>query len=251
MYKPKFTPISHHHADNPVNKNLPDCFTVFAWNLQKTDFSHYIHRSLNDLLKKLDPEIQPHILSFQEAKTFPSQNTFFNLPFIMAPNIQTKLNHFGVLTASSSIITPMRQCLTQSRELGWATHKTALITEHKLNNQQTLTHVNIHAINFVSHTIFNRELNKVWQHLEHLDGPIILSGDFNTWNIKRVQTLIHATQSLNLEKVEYPDQRPIKTMLRQPIDYIFFRGLHLHSSQAIDIANISDHNPILATFSTS
>lgn len=248
MYKPKYTPISPPNGDTFTPKQLPKSFTLLTWNLQKTDFSHYIHRSFNELLKTLDSSIQPDILSFQEAKTFPSQNTFFNMPFIMAPNIQTKKNHFGVLTASNATITPIRQCLTQSKELGWTTHKTALITEHLMNNQQVLTHVNIHAINFVTNSVFYQELNKLWQHLEHIDGPIILSGDFNTWNAKRTNNLNLTTQKLNLKKVEFLDNKPVKTMLRHPIDFIFYRGVELEHSMALNVKNISDHNPILATF---
>jgi len=169
----------------------------------------------------------------------------------MAPNIQTKKNHYGVLTASSTIIKPLQQCLTQSREFGWTTHKTALITQHKLSNQETLTHINIHAINFVAHSVFKRELNKLFHHLEHITGPIIVSGDFNTWNKKRNQSLIQATQIIGLQKVEYPDSKAIKTMFKHPLDHIFFRGLTFQSSQALEINHISDHNPILATFCTN
>ncbi|MDX1352931.1 MAG: EEP domain-containing protein, partial [Thiomicrorhabdus sp.] len=110
MYKPKSTPITHSDTENLPQKQLPECFTVLAWNLQKTDFSHFMHRSIKELFTQLNIDIQPQILSLQEAKTWPTQNSFFNLPFIMAPNIQTKRHYFGVLTASSSIITPMRQC---------------------------------------------------------------------------------------------------------------------------------------------
>jgi len=250
MYHPKYTPIAGHQTQQTSQNQLPDCFTLLAWNLQKTDFAHYIYRNIKDLLIYTELRDEPHILSLQEAKTLPEQTRFFNLGFVLAPNIQTKQNHFGVLTASSSIINPIRQCLTQSRELGWATHKTALITQHPLNNNQILTHVNIHAINFVSHSAFQRELHKILQHLEQITGPIIISGDFNTWNKKRTRTLIAATQKLGLEMVKYPDHSPIKSIFKQPLDHIFFRGLTLQSSQAINVNLISDHNPILATFCT-
>lgn len=249
MYKPSYTPINY-TTNGVLETRLPPCFTVLTWNLQKTDFSHYVQRPIRDLFRGLNHDITPHILSLQEAKTKPEQNTFFNLPYIMAPNIQTQKHHFGVVTASSSIITPTRQFLTQSREFGWTTHKTALITQHLLSNNQTLTHVNIHAINFVTNTTFYRELNKVWQYLEHVSGPIILSGDFNTWNAKRALNLMNAVDKLHLKTVAFPDHKPIKTMLRHPIDFIFYRDLILKESEAIPIKTISDHNPILATFCT-
>ena len=245
MYKPKLSPIQSSHSNQNGQHKLPIHFTLLAWNLQKVDFSHFIHRPIENLL----PIQAPHLLSLQEAAIFLTQNKFFNLPFAMAPNIETAKKYFGVVTASSATIKPLRQCLTQSRELGCMTHKTALITQHTLANNQALIHVNIHAINFVPHKLFLKELRLLWAQLSHHSGPMIISGDFNTWNPTRLKTLIQATQQLGLQQVTFPDSQPIKTLLRQPLDHIFYRDLQLKSSQALSVPNISDHNPILATFS--
>jgi endonuclease/exonuclease/phosphatase (EEP) superfamily protein YafD len=228
MYLPKFTPLAQTHHSLTPGSPLPDCFTLLAWNLQKVDFSHHVHRSIDSLL----PVNQVHLLSLQEAATQPMQNTFFNLPFVMAPNIQTRNKHFGVLTASEFGLTPHHQCLTQSRELGWMTHKTALITEHPLSNGLQLTHVNIHAINFVPHALFKKELLHLWQHLAQRHGPMIISGDFNTWTTNRMNTLRTAAESLGLKQVTYPDSRPI----------------NLLDAHTFDVPEFSDHNPLTATF---
>lgn len=244
MYKPKLTPISHllHFENKDV---LPNYFGLLTWNLHKVDFSHFIHRPIEQLLP-IDP---PHLLSLQEATARESQHKFFNLPFIMAPNIQTKKKHFGVLTASAFEMRAHHQCLTQSRELGWMTHKTALITEHPLQNGETLIHVNIHAINFVSHGAFRKELQLIWHLLSEKKGPMILSGDFNTWNKTRVKTLNTAIKQLNLTEVHYPTHNAIKTLNWQPLDYVFYRGLSVEKSQALDVPEISDHNPLIVHFS--
>lgn len=244
MYKPKFTPIPHSLHNSQNSNALPDCFTLITWNLQKVDFSHYIHRPIEALL----PVPEAHILSFQEAATRPSQFKFFDLPFVLAPNIQTQQKQFGVLTASAHHLKPHHQCLTQSRELGWMTHKTALITEHRLANGDTLTHVNIHAINFVPHQLFRKELQLLWKRLAHLEGPMIISGDFNTWNLTRLKTLDSATKQLGLRLTLFPDSRAIKTLNRQPLDHIYYRGLTLQNSEVLSIPEISDHNPLIATF---
>ena len=85
--------------------------------------------------------------------------------------------------------------------------------------------------------------------IEPISGPMIFSGDFNTWNKTRLRTLQTITQQLDLTMVEYPDIRPIKTLNRQPLDHIFYRGLQLKKSRAISVPHISDHNPIIAEFS--
>jgi len=244
MYKPKLTPLSTH---KPASKTaLPESFTLLVWNLQKHDFSHFLHRPIEELIQTPAADI----LSLQEAAIQFSQTRFFNLPFVMAPNIQTSKGHFGVVTASNYQVKPYRQCLTQSREIGLTTHKTALITHHQLSNGQQLTHVNIHAINFVSNQVFNQELQHLWLHLTHQTGPMIISGDFNTWNKTRLRVLEQATAKLKLKAVEFPDTRPIKTMLKQPLDHIFYRQLSLENAQALSVTHISDHNPLVATFLT-
>ena len=242
MYKPKRSPV----PSNASSQALPTTFNLLCWNLQKVDFSHYQHRDIDQLL-----EIEAvHLLSAQEASIQPDQHSFFNMPFVMAPNIETRQKLHGALTASHYQMSPHHQFLTQSRELGFATYKPAIITRHRLSNQQTLTHVNIHAINFVPHYIFKRELLVIWHRLEELEGPMIISGDFNTWNKTRIQTMLNATEKLGLSMVSYPDCKPIKTLNRQPLDHIFYRGLTLLESQAIAVPHISDHNPILAQFRT-
>ena len=242
MLKPKTSPITHSDS----NHALPECFTLLTWNLQKVDFSHHIHRPIENLL---DIE-NVHLLSLQEAAVKHQQNRFFNLPFFMAPNIETQNTFYGVVTASDYKQSAHHQCLTQSRELGWMTHKTAIITQHLLADGQTLTHVNIHAINFVPNKTFKTELRLLWNNVTHTQGPLIVSGDFNTWNKTRLLTLLNATNQLNLSKVTYPDSRAIKTLNRQPLDYIFYRGLTLRDSKALSVPDISDHNPLLASFCT-
>lgn len=244
MYKPKFSSIPHTDSAKGHNLSLPDCFTLLTWNLHKIDFSHYINRPIEKLIN-----IEaPHLLSLQEAAIQFQQPKFFNLPFVMAPNIQKHNKHFGVLTASEHHCTAQHQCLTRSRELGFATHKTALITEYNLANGQTLTHVNIHAINFMPHIFFKKELSLLWHQLSQHTGPMIISGDFNTWNKTRMKTLLQATSKLQLQLVAFPDHSAIKTMLRQPLDHIFYRGLTLIRSEALSIPQISDHNPLIAKF---
>lgn len=245
MYKPKLTPLSVH---KPLTaKSLPKTFTLLVWNLQKVNFSHFIFRPIEELINISTP----HILSLQEAATHPMQTRFFNFPFVMAPNIQTKQNHYGVITASGHRIQPYQQCLTRTRELGLTTYKTALVTHHPLANGQTLTHVNIHAINFVSTRTFKKELNFLWNLISDQTGPMIISGDFNTWNKTRLKHLYKVTETLNLKAVQFPDNRPIKTLLRQPLDHIFYRQLTFKNALALSVPKISDHNPLIATFCTS
>lgn len=240
MYRPKNSPIS---SDSQLVK-LPKRFSLICWNLHKTDFSNFQPRRIEKLL---DIE-EMHILSLQEARVQPNQNHCFGLPFRMSPNIQTRTNTFGAITASAYQQSTHHQFLTRSRELGFATHKSAITTQFILSNGSILTHVNIHAINFVPHLVFKKELQHLLENIKSIEGPLIFSGDFNTWNKARVKTLTNATNQLGLTKVVFSDSKPIKTLNRQPLDHIFYRGLRLLKSRAINVPMISDHNPIIAEF---
>lgn len=242
MFKPKHSPITLSNS----TEALPATFSLLTWNLQKTKFPHHANRSISDLLGIDDI----HLLSLQEAAVQAQQNKFFGLPFLIAPNIERTNNLYGVVTASAFQQKTHHHCLTSSKELGFTTHKTAIISQHTLANQQTLTHINIHAINFVPHYIFKKELQLLWHKIEQLSGPLIISGDFNTWNKTRLTTLTTATQKLHLKMVDFPDSKPIKTLNRQPLDHIFYRGLTLDNAMALTVPHISDHNPLIATFST-
>ncbi len=241
MYKPKVSPISYPNR----HAHLPNKFSLLCWNLQKVDFSHSQNHNIEQFLN-LD---EIHILSLQEASIYASQHHFFGLPFVMTPNIETSKRVHGVLTASAYSLSPSHQFLSKNRELGFATHKPAVITQHPLSNGQSLTHVNIHAINFVPHFVFRKEMNLIWHKVKDYSGPMIISGDFNTWNRSRLKSLLKATAQLGLTMVEYPYSKPIKTLNRQPLDHIFYRGLNLDRAKAIAVPHISDHNPLFAEFS--
>lgn len=241
MYKPKFSPISSLPAKG---SHLPNPFRLITWNCHKVNFDKHHHQPIEALLSIPSPQI----LSLQEVAITPEQPHFFQLPYAMTPNIQTPNSLYGVLTASSHYFNPLRQQLTQCRELGCLTYKASLITLHPLSSGELLTHLNIHAINFVPHLLFQRELESISTLLAQQTGPMILSGDFNTWNKKRVATLSQTVKALNLTQVAYPDQRPIKTLNRQPLDYIFYRGLEVLNAEAMQVPTISDHNPLIVDF---
>ncbi len=77
---------------------------------------------------------------------------------------------------------------------------------------------------------------------------MIVAGDFNTWNLKRVQYLNEFSDDLGLKKVEFSDEKDIKKIFSNSLDYIFYRDLDLIYSKVIDSKKISDHNPIIAKF---
>ncbi|WP_345978244.1 endonuclease/exonuclease/phosphatase family protein [Sulfurimonas sp. HSL3-7] len=189
-------------------------------------------------------------LLFQEAK-FPKKmaSILDDFSYAMASNIETFQHLYGVLTATQVAFKKIRQNLSHRREVGMITHKSMLITHHQLPNGQNLHVVNIHAINFVSIKIFTKELEKIKTELHSCSGPMIVGGDFNNWTKKRMKALEAFQQALGLEKAEVHQEHHIKQIFAKPLDHIFYKDLKLLKAEAIDTKNVSDHNPIYATFS--
>jgi endonuclease/exonuclease/phosphatase (EEP) superfamily protein YafD len=87
--------------------------------------------------------------------------------------------------------------------------------------------------------------------IEHLvashDGPVIVSGDFNTWRAGRDNLMRDRMSAAGLTAVSFNDDNRA-LFFGRPMDHIFTRGLELLHSQSVAVST-SDHNPMLVTLS--
>lgn len=114
---------------------------------------------------------------------------------------------------------------------------------YPLENTRLLA-INLHAINFTGIGPFKRTLQNTAELLAHFDGPVVVAGDFNVWNRKRHEEMLHTAQKLGLMEVVFaPDLRT--RYWRRTLDYIFVRGLEVVASAVPDLAS-SDHRPLTA-----
>ena len=240
MLQPKHSPI---HYDRS-SKRLDMEFTLLSWNMNKRTLDkHAAHYS-----KKLFDDESVDIIALQEAKAEFDVHTLYAFPSVMAPNIQTTKSLFGVQTASSHSFKAYQQHLTATRESFFATRKSALVTLHHFEDGSYVSVVNIHAINFVLHVQYKKELLRLLERIKDVEGPMILCGDFNSWNQKRYETMMQFVKDLGLEQVVFDARKYIKSFNRQPLDYVFYRGLSIVSQKVLDIPTVSDHNPLIVTF---
>ena len=152
------------------------------------------------------------------------------------------------MTASSFGFDAKHIGLTHQKEFLISTRKSTLLTSHSFSNGEVLHLLNMHGINFVSSKVFEKELEKIKLVLTTYTGAMIVSGDFNNWSKKRIKALEEFQTELSLQKAEIEGGHHIKHVFAKPIDHIFYRDLKLIKAEAIDTKNISDHNPIHATF---
>jgi endonuclease/exonuclease/phosphatase (EEP) superfamily protein YafD len=77
---------------------------------------------------------------------------------------------------------------------------------------------------------------------------IVLTGDFNTWSKKRMNSLVSLTKSLGLDQVNFKMDGHKKRYLPYPLDHIFYKNLNLESTKILQSVKTSDHKPIIVSF---
>jgi len=103
---------------------------------------------------------------------------------------------------------------------------TVLITRYPLaGSDEYLVVANIHMVNFtIDLADYRAQLEKAVDVLSQHRGPLIISGDFNSWNTARRKILADITQELGVREVVF-DTDHRKTFMGQRLDYIFYRKL--------------------------
>lgn len=191
------------------------------------------------------------IFCLQEAvhnssSCFPIDNFSTNF----ASNINLKNHNYGVATISHYKTTKNIKILTTHKESVINTHKASLISHININNTKVVV-VNIHAINFKSNKVYEYEFEKIKDFIKpkNISHPIIIAGDFNTWNRTRVKLIKDFCRTFNFKVAFLEEGELVKSFQKNYLDFVLYRGLILDDAKAIDCQKISDHNPIIANFS--
>jgi endonuclease/exonuclease/phosphatase (EEP) superfamily protein YafD len=151
----------------------------------------------------------------------------------------------GVLTASR--IAPVTGCSLQYTEPWLRSAKATTASLYRLENEhRSLLVINTHMINFaIGLSDMSAQLGLIEQLMADHDGPVIVSGDFNTWHEGRDDLVHDRMQAAGLTPVSFgEDNRAL--FFGRPLDHIFTRGLALLHSQSLEVST-SDHNPMLVT----
>ena len=152
----------------------------------------------------------------------------------------------GVMTLSAAA--PVAECDLVEHEPWLRTRKAMLVTEYGLTGtDQTLLVINIHGVNF---SLGMRELRRQLTAAESIiaahSGPVVFSGDFNTWRGARATLMDSTVSALGLEALQYEaDHR--KRVLGWPLDHIYVRGLDTVTATTHELDS-SDHNPMRVEF---
>jgi endonuclease/exonuclease/phosphatase (EEP) superfamily protein YafD len=229
---------------------------VLSWNIAKKNHDKIWIKDFLAILEQYKPEL----IFLQEVRLkmdaeFAAELREMSWNF--APNFidAHHQTYSGILTAAKISPLTSRAILTKHHEPIVKTPKVSLISEYPLSNKrETLLVINSHFINFVDLNKFKTQLHELEFALSTHHGPVIFSGDFNTWSRKRAALLEQAVTRLGLAPVVFAphESKKIKRfLLSPPLDYIFYRGLSENkaSAKVLDYVSSSDHKPLLAEFS--
>ena len=215
---------------------------LVTWNVRKTS----LPRWREDYARLTRGK---NLILIQEVSLRPE--TVTNLPSVphwsFAPGYPMDNAITGVLTLSS--VEPLTRCNFVTIEPLLRTPKATSVTQFSLaGRRETLLVVNMHAVNFsFGLGTYKRQFEQVAAVLDGHRGPVILSGDLNTWRDGRMDTVTALADAFDLVALEFADDR--RTLfLGRPLDHIYVRGLKARSAQATDVTS-SDHNPLSVTLS--
>lgn len=156
----------------------------------------------------------------------------------------------GVLTAARAI--PLSACSHSVQEPLIVLPKSALVARFRLaGHEATLAVANMHGINFTLATAgaYQKQLDAVGAELATHEGPIVLAGDFNTWNETRLAAVEAMARRLRLGAVVFrPDVR--QQFAGHEVDHMYVRGLEVVAAATVGVTS-SDHNPVFATLRLS
>jgi endonuclease/exonuclease/phosphatase (EEP) superfamily protein YafD len=228
---------------------------VLSWNIAKKNYNKTWIKDFSTIIETY----QPNLIFLQEFSLMLKADKWgewLKMSWNFAPNF-VDIHHqtySGIFTAAT--ISPLRKKAIASKhyEPIVRTPKISLITEYLLSEQSTtLMTINSHLINFVDLNKFQIQLKELELALSTHRGPLIFSGDFNTWSRKRAVILNQVTSKLGLTPVIFaPDeQEKIKRfLLSPPLDHIFYRDISVKkaSAKVLDQICSSDHKPLLAEF---
>ena len=236
---------------------LPSSVTLLTWNTQKLH-DPKIEEDLSSLVRQHSPDL----VFLQEVNigrlTIEQMGGHFaeawSYPWPGGASV-------GVVTLSHLWPKQSRPVQTGWREFFVTTPKVSLITEYPLQNGRTLLAVNVHLLNFETWDPFmlRAQLQDLETEVAKHEGPVIMAGDFNTWNQARLTLVSEMADRLQLAEITgFSKGRKTGDLNSDvlhwmfgvqpelPLDRVYSRGFEAASVEVLP-ADSSDHRPVLVT----
>jgi len=246
-----FVPSLLHHRSCRFSCDIsvPNTFGVLCWNVHK---NNTIHPEFEPFLQNFIQKQKVDFLLFQEANfRDDKQFTLPDFAFDAAANIEFRGEFYGVLSASRVESKYAQAYLSEGRESLIGPHKSLLLSAYTFEDGSELLVLNVHAINFRENQRYHKELERFLELMQDHVGPMIIAGDFNSWNKQRMQKLHEIREKLSLDAVPFKQVDKVKSFMGNHLDFIFYRGVELVDFKVHNDHGLSDHNPLFAQFRKS
>ncbi|TDQ59825.1 endonuclease/exonuclease/phosphatase (EEP) superfamily protein YafD [Mesocricetibacter intestinalis] len=231
------SPLCHKNRQNPTALSQ-ESFRFLVWNLHKGADSGW-RELLARLSEKQDFMLLQEVSSGQAlerhyADRFPA--ALYTRTFAY----QGEASGLALLAENS----PDLYCAGAEKEPWIMIPKAGNAMRFPLAANQSLLVVNLHLINFEwQPTAYRRQLENMMALVARHQGPIIMGGDFNSWNRERTEILRQLAQRYELQEVAFsPDER--LRFFGHALDHVFVRGLKILQATTLR-TDSSDHNPLL------
>jgi endonuclease/exonuclease/phosphatase (EEP) superfamily protein YafD len=221
---------------------LSSPFTLLNWNIykqQKQNWGSSLKEWANsaDFITLQEAELSPALIQFSVQKEL-----------YYLHNYAFKYNNliYGVNTLSK--VAPLSLCGTAYPEPWIWVPKTGLASTYPIkNSKQTLLLINLHGVNFtLTEQPLREQLSPYLALIKLHTGPVIFSGDFNTWTDARLSEVKQSLVKSGFSEALFDDDKRL-TVFGLPLDHIYFRGLEVIEAKSLT-TDASDHNPQLVTF---
>lgn len=227
-----------------AEERLPSSrLTLFIWNSFKgktdgwlTDLS--VLSQDHQLLLLQETYLKDDLLSYLDDSRW---------NWSMATTFRYKTIPTGVLTGSR--IAADLHCQLTAMEPWIRLPKGILVSRYPLTDTtEKLVVANVHLINFTINTkAYKDQLKRLQSILLQHNGPLIVAGDFNTWNSARSRLVEKFMSDLQLTPVEFSNSVRSEVFGRK-VDHVYYRDMELTSAIGVAVTT-SDHNPMAVTFS--
>jgi endonuclease/exonuclease/phosphatase (EEP) superfamily protein YafD len=239
-----------------VAQIVVDELTLITWNIAKNIRG-------NDEIHRLVSHHSPDILLIQEGVSATCDlfgESFHQCLFAPSWKNASQDIYTGVKVLSRFHLENPVHIPSPSLEGFVFTPKASIIATLDLPAGGQLMLINVHMLNFVPLSHLESYLDTIYDHVADHVGPMIVGGDFNTWNNARLMAVEQFAAKLGMvEALAYYETAPggtppawlfllkpfMQLDLDSPLDRWFCRGLEVISCRYLDGFNSSDHAPIL------
>jgi endonuclease/exonuclease/phosphatase (EEP) superfamily protein YafD len=213
---------------------------LLNWNIQKSSQPGW----RSDLRRFAS---QTDLLLLQEATLEENLHRAMDTHYhpLFAPGYRSGDSQSGVMTLSR--VPALSHCTLSHQEPWLGTPKATGVSRFPLAGmEETLLVVNLHGVNFAfTSESLAGQLRDAGKLIAQHRGPVIFSGDFNTWSDERTLMLNEVMAGIELVALYFPEDHRVQ-VFGLPLDHIFVRGLRVVDSSSDSVIS-SDHNPIFAT----